>query len=549
MARRHEHELNMLTRGEYRRALTGGTLGLAGILLFAGLGTGALFRAGLSGETTPLFDAYMWRVLRFTLLQASLSAILSVGLAMIFARALARQPEFPGRGWILRLMGVPLGLPVIVGALGLVTVWGRNGWANAALSEFGLKEPVSIYGLTGILLAHVFFNFPLAARVLLAGLERLPPEYWLIASNLGMKPLGIFRLIEWPEMKRQIPALGGLIFMLAATSFTLVLLLGGGPAATTLEVAIYQALRFDFDPQRAVRLSLLQIAMTTVLLVLLGLLTKRHAEGATAGGASRRPDGRSWRNRTVDFLLILAGTAFVALPLASVAAAGLRADLLRLAGEAPVHRALLTSLAIAAPSGLISILLAWMISNCRQAILKARAPRPAARLYAASLPQLSSLILLVPPTVLGNGWFLLIGPARLQPAAPLLITLINSLMALPFVLSILDPALAAHRERNGRLSASLGLFGWNRLLHVDWPALRRPVLMALCFAMALSLGDLGVVALFGSDDLVTLPWLLYSRMGSYRTADAAGLALLLGLLCLALSAAGTGNIKRMNGDG
>ena len=43
--------------------------------------------------------------------------------------------------------------------------------------------------------------------------------------------------------------------------------------------------------------------------------------------------------------------------------------------------------------------------------------------------------------------------------------------------------------------------------------------------MALSLGDLGVIALFGSDAVQTLPYLLLARMGSYRTADAAGLAL------------------------
>ena len=41
----------------------------------------------------------------------------------------------------------------------------------------------------------------------------------------------------------------------------------------------------------------------------------------------------------------------------------------------------------------------------------------------------------------------------------------------------------------------------------------------------MSLGDLGVIALFGSQDFVTLPWLLYQKMGSYRTAEAAGVAL------------------------
>lgn len=537
----------MLTRAESRRAATGGALALAGIVAFAGFGTGALLRAGLTGEESPLFEPYVWQILRFTLLQAGLSALLSLALAVPFALALARQPIFPLRAWILRLMTVPLGLPVIVGALGLIAVWGRNGLANRILSAFGLDHPIGIYGLGGILLAHVFFNFPLAARVLLAGLERLPREYWLIAGNLGMGPPSLFRFVEWPALKRLIPGLFGLVFMLAATSFTLVLLLGGGPAATTLEVAIYQALRFDFDPARAVSLCLLQIGVTALLLLLLALIGGRQAEGSTAGGASARPDGRPVSRRTVDALVIGTGVAFIALPLASVVTEGLKADLLRLAMDPMVARALLTSLAIALPSGLTSVLMAWLISHARQAFLLSQRPSRGGLLYAAALPQLSSLILLVPPTVLGTGWFLLVGPARLEPAAPVLIATINSLMALPFVLNILDPAIAAHRSRNGRLAASLGLSGWNRFRRVDWPALRRPLLMALSFGMALSLGDLGVVALFGSDNLITLPWLLYSRMGSYRTADAAGLALFLGLLCLVLAAAGTGRTTQERG--
>jgi thiamine transport system permease protein len=76
--------------------------------------------------------------------------------------------------------------------------------------------------------------------------------------------------------------------------------------------------------------------------------------------------------------------------------------------------------------------------------------------------------------------------------------------------------------------------GWSRFRLVDWPALRRPFGLALAFAAAVSLGDLGVIALFGSEHVVTLPLLLLQRMGSYRSADAEGLAALLALLCLGL---------------
>ena len=76
--------------------------------------------------------------------------------------------------------------------------------------------------------------------------------------------------------------------MLCITSFTIVLTLGGGPRATTLEVAIYQALRFDFDPARAVTLTLLQIALTFVVVVALTRLGADTVGDANLPVAPRR---------------------------------------------------------------------------------------------------------------------------------------------------------------------------------------------------------------------------------------------------------------------
>ncbi len=217
----------ILTTPERRHAIAGGALSLAGIALFVGLAIVTLLAAGIeSAGGNLLTDPYLLRVLRFTLLQAMLSTLLSVILAIPVARALARQQRFPGRLWLIRLMAVPMGLPVLIGALGLLGIWGRQGILNQALTGLGLSQPVSIYGLTGILLAHVFFNLPLAARLMLAGLERVPAEYWLMAGGLGMRPASVFRFIEWPVLRGLIPGISGLIFMLCATSFTLVLILG-----------------------------------------------------------------------------------------------------------------------------------------------------------------------------------------------------------------------------------------------------------------------------------------------------------------------------------
>ncbi|WP_080579032.1 thiamine/thiamine pyrophosphate ABC transporter permease ThiP [Sinorhizobium fredii] len=534
----------MFASRENRMTIAAAAACLGGILLFVGLAAAALLAQSGEGGANGLFDDYIWRVTRFTLLQASLSTVLSILFSIPVSRALARQASFPGRIWMLRLMALPLGLPALVAALGLIEVWGRQGLLNKGLAALGLQQPISIYGLFGILVAHVFFNMPLAARLMLAGLERIPPEYWRSSANLGMGSLAIFRFVEWPAIRGLLPGIAGLVFMLCATSFTLVLTLGGGPAASTIEVAIYQALRFDFDPPRAIALSSLQVVLTGTLLLALKYLAPPPEEGATSGRATRRFDGLSSVSRLVDGAWLVLALLFVGLPFAAIAVSGMQADLARLVGEPAVHRALASSIAIALPSAIISVAMAALMIRTQRLLLARRRRGMPDRLFAGAIGASTSFILLAPPVVLGAGWFLLLRPfGDVARFAPFVVIAINALMALPFVHRVLAPAMATHAARTGPPPASLGVGGFHRLRWIDWPGLRKPLLMAFSFALALSLGDLGAVALFGSQDLATLPWLLYSRMGSYRTADAAGLALLLGLICLVLTMLGTAGEK------
>ena len=112
--------------------------------------------------------------------------------------------------------------------------------------------------------------------------------------------------------------------------------------------------------------------------------------------------------------------------------------------------------------------------------------------------------------------------------------LVNAVLALPFALAALVPAAREMRAGSGRLADSLGMSGWARLWLVTLPALRRPIGFGLGLAAALSMGDLGVIALFADGETATLPLHLYRLMASYRIDQAAGAALLLLALSLAL---------------
>jgi thiamine transport system permease protein len=482
-------------------------------------------------------DRYLRGVVLFTLEQAVLSTLLSVMGAVPLALALHRA-RFPGKRAVLRLFLLPQALPVLVGALAILTIWGRSGLVSDALAAIGLAR-LDIYGLSGILVAHVFFNLPLAARLMIAGLDRVPAESWKLAGQLSLSPLVTFRLVEWPALRSALPAAASLIFMLCATSFTLVLVLGGGPGATTLEVAIYQSLRYDFDPGRAITLSLTQIGLTAIVLWFATRLGGDVAAGFGLGGRARRYDRQSRGRVALDTLVLTVGISFILAPFVAVVVRGLEADLARLLADPAVHRAAGTSVVIAVASALLSMLVSLAIVLAMEA-LRATRGKGAPRVRDAMrkvLETTTSLVLVVPPIVVGAGWFLALRQVTdVFAAAPYVVVATNAAMAVPFVVRIVGPALAAANRATGRLADSLGLVGLSRLRFVDWPVLRGPVALGFAFALAISLGDLGAIALFGSQDLVTLPYLLLQRMGSYRTADAAGLALILGILCLSLMA-------------
>lgn len=473
-----------------------------------------------TSENTLFFtfweDEYIRQVVYFSIFQAGLSTLLSIGIGLLVARAFAHYNEFPFRSLILGLFGLPLVVPAIVAVLGIVSVYGSQGWM-----PLGRK----LYGLNGILLAHLFFNLPLAVRLLLPVWQNIPSQYWRIGTQLGMTNWQQWKNIEWPALRETLPGVSLLIFMLCLTSFAVVLTLGGGPKSTTLEVAIYQSLRFDFDPGQAVLLAILQLILSILIAII-------------AAWFSQLPDVEpnlaihntsiTQEHKLFSILLIVVSVIFVSSPLASMIIDAAKGPVNTVLNDYKLWKAAGFSLFIGLSAATIATTLGWILLSA-----SAEKAYQGNKRFAHFFELSGSVVYVVPPLVIGTGIFILLSKVvNVFDWAIFIVILINGIMGLPFVIRTLGAAMRQNTARYQRLCQSLNITGWQRFAQIDLPLLRKPLGLSIALVTAMAMGDLGVIALFGSPETTTLPLLLYQRLSAYQMPQAAVIAVFLLLSCL-----------------
>jgi len=148
-------------------------------------------------STIAQLDPRVWALLKFTLYQAFLSTLLSVSVGIILAWSLAHQSHFKGRSLLVALFSSSLVLPTLIVVFGLIGIFGRNGWINQlTLYLFDHSFGSYLYGLTGILIAHVYLNASFASRSLLHTFESIPKEKYKLAKSLNFTIFQRFIFIQ-----------------------------------------------------------------------------------------------------------------------------------------------------------------------------------------------------------------------------------------------------------------------------------------------------------------------------------------------------------------
>ena len=482
---------------------------------------------------------YYIETLLFTSYQAALSTGLTLLLATPCAYVFARY-RFVGKSLLLSLATLPFVLPTVVVALAFAALIGKNGLLNDLLRAlFSLDyAPIQLERSLGIILiAHVFYNFAIALRIM-AG-------YWAsvgftteeAARCLGASGWSLWRDIRLPLIRPALLSAGMLVFIFCFTSFGVVLILGGIRFAT-LEVQIYYQAVNIFNLPLAAALSIVQI-LSMLALMLVYTRQQRNLQLRLASSATIARSPRSAAEKVavgccVALISLLLLSPLVALLARAVLVEG-RIDLSNFAALAEKSRA---SLLFIAP-------LEAIVNSLRFASLAMLAALLLG-IIAASLinrhgglarwwDALFMLPLATSAVTLGFGFIVALDEPPLNLRASwLIIPISHTLVALPFDIRCVLPAMRAIPPSLGEAAQLLGAKPHQKLLTIDAPLLGRSIAVGAIFAFTVSMGEFGASLFVAQRESVTMPVVIYRLLGdpgfaSYRGALA--MSVLLMLVC------------------
>ena len=496
-------------------------LPLAFLAVFFFIPLSRIFSLTLSPDTFTVENLYTAQsTILFTFYQAAFSTLLTLLLGLPSAYLFTRY-EFYGKSILRALIAVPFMLPTVVVAASFNALLGQRGLISTILS-FLLPDPVIgvqsssfiLQPFAVILLAHIFYNTTIVIRIVGTALSTLDPKLEQTARSLGAYSIRMWMNVTLPLLRPAILAATLLVFLFDFTSFGVILLLGGSQFST-LETEIYfQAVRL-FNLPLAALLSIIQLICTLVVSLLYTKFASRTTPLAPRPALNLKPASLKQKLFISAFCLLLG--AFFVLPLSSLPIR----SFLRLEGDrgqradvkygfttdyyeelfvnrrgsvfyVPPIQAVFNSLAYASAVVILSLAIGFPA-----AIALARPGRLEKILDSfIMLPLGSSAVMLGLGFIIAYGRWL---------ASPLFVPFAHTLVALPFVIRTLQPAIASIPQRLRQAASTLGASSFEVWRKIDFPILRRAALAAATFAFTISLGEFGATLIIVRPEYPTVP--------------------------------------------
>lgn len=469
----------------------------------------------------------IWPVLWFTLWQAVLSTVIALVLGIPGAYILYRR-SFRGSAFLKTVITIPFMLPSLIIAMAVIEME----------RPFGSFPPE-----VAIILANVVSNFAVVVRNVGSQWQGLSVQSEEDAEMSGAGRLAVALKVSLPQLRTSIRSSAAIIVLYCASSYGIVLSLGGG-RVNTLETALSISVLQRLDLQHGAALALLQIAFT------LAAFSASRWGGANPmsfelqHGKAQRLDRRdffafSFTVLTITFLvviplLIVFGKAFIDQTgtfsfsnFLLLDSRGYR-DLLNITFLQAAFNSLRNLLVATIIAMFIGTIVSYLLAeHTRKHQLKKKKSDP----LGLVLDAFFLMPIGVSAVVLGLGYLVSLGGAL----APLrsqwfIVPLVQSVVAIPMVIRVLYPALIGIDESAREQAKTDGARRALVFYYIDLAMVMPAVRTAIAFSALVSLGEFGIASLLSYGDQATVPMLLYqliARPGNQNYEMALAVAALL----------------------
>ncbi len=480
---------------------------------------------------------YTYRILAFTIKEAILSAIVSILIAFPGAFYFANYKS-KGKKLLISLSTLCFVLPSILVVLGFVIFYGNSGVLNNLLKKlFGTDEAVLkiLYSFKAIILAHAFLNVPVALSLITDYYSGLSKTHEKAAALLGAKNLHIFFTITLPRLLPVILSAFILIFLFCFSSFSIILVLGGGPEFTTLEVEIYRSAKLSLKIERAAAYAILSLICNAFILLIINLINKRYSHKEEIGKSEVKPLTNKVA-KTLFALYFIILLVFILGPLLSIIYRSfistskrfgtgfstrqyqmLLGKVQAIGGMGPAVAAIKNSLLIGVLTAILStgfaLSITLLIANRKKALFD----------IIFTLPLATSSVI----TGLG---FLIIRSfihSKSELLGYILVILAHVIVTLPFAIKTILPARMNMNDNFLKSAYTMGASVKKTALTLEIPALAPSITKAFIFTFALSMGEVNATLLLAEGKIITLPVLLYRLIGAYNFQGACALGTIL----------------------
>ena len=213
--------------------------------------------------------------LRLSLVTSSITMLLLLLVGTPFAYLLARSTT-PVLRLVDAMIELPIILPPVVAGVAMLMAFGRQGIIGSPLESIGVTLP---FTTIAVVFAQLFVASPFYIRAARLGFQSVARDYEEVSQTLGVSPWWTFWRLTLPLAMPSLATGIALAWARALAEFGATLMFAGNLTGKTqtMPLAIMTAMETSLDA--ALALSALLVVGSVVLLVVLGLATRRQWQG------------------------------------------------------------------------------------------------------------------------------------------------------------------------------------------------------------------------------------------------------------------------------